>query len=84
VSLYPENRIYAKQLKFGDTITIPLAPYETVVLAIGPQENLAGIPDVHERIGNGICATGIRSEVHRVEFRSRKSCRSMPSRSWRR
>ena len=72
VSLYPENRIYAKQLKFGDTLTIPLAPYETVVLAIGPEENLAAIPDVCERIGNGICATGVQSEVHRVEFLAAK------------
>jgi len=73
VSLYPENQIYAKQLKFGDTLTIPLAPYETVVLAIGPEPNLAGIPNVCERIGHGICATGVRSEVRHVEFLDAKN-----------
>ncbi len=68
VSLYPENRVYAKQLAFGDTLTIPLAPYETVVLAVGPGLTLAGIPESRERIGKRIRATGVRGEVRRVEF----------------
>ena len=28
ISLYPEVRIYAQNLKYGDTVNIPLAPYE--------------------------------------------------------
>ena len=36
VSLYPEPRLYGENLKFGDTFEAPLAPYETVVLSIGP------------------------------------------------
>lgn len=33
VSIYPEVRIYAKEINYGDQINIPLAPYETLVLA---------------------------------------------------
>jgi hypothetical protein len=35
VSLYPEPRLYGEKLKFGDTLVVPLAPYETVVLSLG-------------------------------------------------
>ena len=34
VSIYPENRLCATHLKFGDRFTIPLAPYATLVLAV--------------------------------------------------
>jgi len=33
VSIYPEARVYGTDLKPGDTLNVPLAPYETVVLA---------------------------------------------------
>jgi hypothetical protein len=68
VSLYPENRIYARQLKFSDTLNIPLAPYETVVLAIGPGGDLSGIPDASGQIGGRVRAAAIRSTVRRIEF----------------
>ena len=36
VSLYPENRLYGTSLRLGDTLQVPLKPYETLVLEIGP------------------------------------------------
>lgn len=45
VSLYPELRIYARSLKYGDIVTIPLAPYETLVLSVSDHESLAGFPN---------------------------------------
>ena len=35
VSLYPEPRLYGSGVRFGDTLQVPLAPYETVVLGAG-------------------------------------------------
>jgi len=43
VSIYPEARIYAKDLKYGDTVNIPLAPYETLVISVSAQESLNGL-----------------------------------------
>jgi hypothetical protein len=51
VSLYPENRVYGQNLNYGDTLTFPIAPYETVLLTIGSGYNLSGIPTVGESIG---------------------------------
>jgi len=69
VSIYPENRVYGKSLKFGDTLSVPLAPYEMVVLAIEPGGDLQGIDDVSTQIGNRVGVAGIEKEVCRVEFR---------------
>ena len=44
VSIYPEIRIYGKDLKYGDTVNIPLAPYETLVLSVSDQELVEGLP----------------------------------------
>jgi hypothetical protein len=43
VSLYPEPRVYATRLKFGDMLEVALAPYETVVLSI-QVDNAVGRP----------------------------------------
>ncbi len=44
VSIYPEPRLYMRDLRSGDTIDVPLAPYETVVLSIG-RNATEGLPD---------------------------------------
>ncbi|MCE5197969.1 MAG: hypothetical protein ABFD54_06815 [Armatimonadota bacterium] len=44
VSLYPEVRLYGKNLSFGDTLNIPLAPYETLVLSVAPDQPIQNIP----------------------------------------
>jgi hypothetical protein len=60
VSLYPETRVYGQNLNYGDTLTFPIAPYETVVLSIGSGYNLSGIPAVGDSIGGRLqtSATG--------------------------
>ena len=50
VSLYPEVRIYARNLKYGDKVNIPLAPYETLVLSVSDHESLAGLPNATDLI----------------------------------
>ena len=45
VSIYPEVRIYASGLQYGDTVNIPLAPYETLVLSLSDHESLNGLPN---------------------------------------
>ena len=44
VSLYPEPRLYAESLKFGDTLDVSLVPYETLVLSIDALRNTPEIP----------------------------------------
>jgi hypothetical protein len=45
VSIYPEVRMYARDLKYGDTVNIPLAPYETLVVSVSAQESSKGLPN---------------------------------------
>ena len=45
VGIYPEVRIYARGLKYGDTVNIPLAPYETLVISVSARQSLNGLPD---------------------------------------
>ena len=45
VSIYPEVRIYARDLHYGDTVNIPLAPYETLVVSVSSNESLKGLTD---------------------------------------
>ncbi|MHB1455466.1 MAG: alpha-amylase family protein [Armatimonadota bacterium] len=66
VSLYPEPRLYGKDLAFGDTLNVPLAPYETVVLSIGTRQRTAGLPLVGDAIDKKIASTVSRSELKRV------------------
>jgi hypothetical protein len=63
VSLYPENRVYGQNLNYGDTLTFPIAPYETVVLSIGSGYNLNGIPTVGSSIGVQLQTTATESCV---------------------
>ena len=44
VSLYPENRLYGTSLRWGDTLQVPLKPYETLVLEIGAHQASTGAP----------------------------------------
>ncbi|MHB0998677.1 MAG: NPCBM/NEW2 domain-containing protein [Armatimonadota bacterium] len=49
VSIYPQVRFYADNLKYGSRITFPMAPYETIVLSIGkdqPTQDIANVRDV--------------------------------------
>lgn len=45
VSLYPEVRIYAKNVAYGDSVNILLAPYETLVISASAGGSLNGLVD---------------------------------------
>ncbi|MHB0999989.1 MAG: NPCBM/NEW2 domain-containing protein [Armatimonadota bacterium] len=68
VSLYPEPRVYGKNLKFGDTIQIQLAPYETLVLSLKAGQQLDGLPDVSGTPNRYVKADIRRSDLTKVEF----------------
>ena len=48
-SVYPEPRIYATSVRAGQTVDIPLAPYETVVLSVAP-EDVSSTTPVHQPV----------------------------------
>jgi hypothetical protein len=68
VSLYPEARVYGNNLHAGDTLPIPVAPYETVVLSVGPGQRTAGRPPASGAVLHRIEATVSKQELARVEF----------------
>lgn len=72
VSLYPQTRVYAKNLKGGDTLNVPLAPYETVVLSISAKQKIPEVPAISTAIGSMLKSSGISSELknqtNAVEF----------------
>ena len=68
IALYPENRLYGTSLRFGDTLQVPLKPYETLVLAIGPLPSPAGMPEARANAGSLIHSDLSRLEVSRVQF----------------
>ena len=67
VSLYPEIRLYGKGLKAGDTLNVPLAPYETILLSLRSGHSLKNVPSVTERIGGQIRIGSKSSEVRRID-----------------
>ncbi len=54
VSLYPEVRLYGKQLKARDVLEVPLAPYETLVLSLSSQQDLEGVVSAKKSFGNNL------------------------------
>ena len=68
VSIYPETRVYGKNLKFGDTLEVRLAPYETVVLSLGPSQPLDGLADVSGPRHRSVRATVTQHDLKKVEF----------------
>jgi hypothetical protein len=70
VSIYPEARLYAQDLRPDGTLEVPLAPYETVVLSIAPTQPTAGLPLAAAQIGHVIDADVIKCETGRVLFDS--------------
>ncbi|MCD9020625.1 alpha-galactosidase [Cohnella silvisoli] len=50
ISVYPEERLYGKDVQAGEQLDIPLAPYETIVLSIVPEESQSSIAAaIHEK-----------------------------------
>jgi hypothetical protein len=68
VSLYPEARVYGSGVRFGDTVQVPLAPYETVVLALEKKARVGGLPRASDVVGRGVVVEKTNREFNRVEF----------------
>ena len=66
VSLYPEARLYAKNLKSGDVLDVTLAPYETVVLSLGPGQSVSGLADAASQVGKAVESIVRKSELKRA------------------
>ena len=73
VSLYPEPRVYGKGLGFGDTLDVPLAPYETIVLSLAARQRVTGLPAVSDVIGGRIEASVSKSELKRITVEGKSS-----------
>lgn len=50
VSIYPEVRIYARNLKYGDMVNIPLAPYEALVISVSSRESVKGLHNANNLV----------------------------------
>lgn len=68
VSLYPEPRVYGTALRAGETLEVPLAPYETVVLCFDASLPLAGLPRGEERVGGHLRVSSVTRRLVRVEY----------------
>jgi hypothetical protein len=68
VSIYPEPRVYASGARFGDTLQIPLAPYETLVLSLAKRLEIRGLPRALDLIGKGVVVENAKPDFSRVEF----------------
>ncbi|MHB0998337.1 MAG: alpha-galactosidase [Armatimonadota bacterium] len=70
VSIYPEPRVYGKALKYGDTLDVKLAPYETLVLSMAPKQKLSGLPDASSAVLNQISVNNVEESTAKVETTS--------------
>jgi hypothetical protein len=68
VSIYPEARVYGTDLKPGDTLNVPLAPYETVVLSFDATRPPPTVRSALESIGRQIDVRVVKSEASLEKF----------------
>jgi hypothetical protein len=68
VSLYPEPRLYGSGVRFRDTLQVPLAPYETVVLALAKGLKIRGLPKASDVVSRGVVVEKANRDLNRVEF----------------
>ncbi|MEN6459051.1 MAG: NPCBM/NEW2 domain-containing protein [Thermoguttaceae bacterium] len=68
VSLYPEPRLYAENLKLGDTLDVKLMPYETIVLSLDDNQKTAGLPTAASATGSPLHVSDCKSQLQRVTF----------------
>jgi len=72
MSIYPEPRVYARDVPALDAIDIPLAPYETLVLDVALVPPRDDIPVAADTIGNCIKTHKPKIVCKRVEFEGPK------------
>ncbi len=68
ISLYPEPRWYAARVTPGDTVEVPLAPYETLVLNIRPASDNPGLAEVGACINNSVVVESCVCHAAQVHF----------------
>ncbi|MDX9975233.1 MAG: NPCBM/NEW2 domain-containing protein, partial [FCB group bacterium] len=68
VSIYPEARVYGRDLATDATLDVPLAPYETVVLSVGPEAVQTDLPTVAEALNHPIAVKVARQQFTQLEF----------------
>jgi len=68
ISLFPENRTYATGLKYGQSLEVPLRPYETLVLWIGKRPLLKRLPKASGALQSWVKVTRAHRTVSRLEF----------------
>jgi hypothetical protein len=66
VSLYPDVRLYGAGLNAQNSLEVPLAPYETVVLSIAPDQKTAGVQPAHAAIGHHLKTGAIQTALERI------------------
>jgi len=68
VSLYPEPRVYGRGLTGSRIIKVQLAPYETVVLSVSPDQVPKSVPEAASQTRGRVKAELSRKDVSLVEF----------------
>ncbi len=68
VSLYPEPRLYARDLRYGDKLDVRLVPYETLVLSLAPDQRLEGVPKAEDVLESKVKVAGARASVIKTEY----------------
>lgn len=68
VSLYPEPRVYAQELHRGDTLDVPLAPYETLVLSIAAAQSMDALPQAAELPKDALHVVASKHQMTRVTY----------------
>jgi hypothetical protein len=79
VSIYPEARVYGTDLKPGDILNVPLAPYETVVLSFDAAQPPSVIPSASKVIRRRIDIAVAKNEVSLEKFAGRASALGVDS-----
>ena len=68
VSLYPAVRVYAANCRLGQTLEVPLAPYETLVVSLGPGEPIGGLPAAKDILAESIRAVNIQHQAFAEKY----------------
>lgn len=75
VSLYPERRTYASELKYGDVLDVPLAPYETVVLSVMSSAMVPSDPPVAAALKSRLTVLEEKHSLEQIAFRGEATAR---------
>jgi hypothetical protein len=68
VSLYPEPRLYASRVSYGDTLQVPLAPCETVVLSFVGDRLPKSLPRAVNALADWLEVRKLTEDIKRLEF----------------